>query len=494
MLSRGTAAIRGGADTRKRCGDGSNRSPQSLSGPPPQRPRRRPATRGRDAGLSRPRWPWAALLAHNPGVYRVTWTYGRILCGLYYRTTLVGGSVPPEGPLVVVTNHSNGLVDGGMLMILTERPLRIIAKSTILGMPFVGQLARWAGVVPVYRRQDGQDTGRNEEAFRAVYEALRSGEAISIFPEGTSVDPQPRLRRFKSGAARMALGAEDHEPRPGVCVLPVGLSYEDRDRFRSRVHIWVGEPRPVAPLLDDYQSDPTSTVERLTADLADWLGEVTVQLEHFEDRALLGRAEALWPHDRREEAERLLALADGLAWLRKHRPQEARELVRDLAALDLGPPPDDARSGSGVRRILSLLGASAWGTALAACILPWAPILAVILLISRFARPSADKFVTMVIVVSSVLGPIWFVAAVAIAAIAGGALTGLAVAAALVAGAALGPRLWDLEPRARRSWRTALSPTSIATHRQIADGLRRRLARLDRLARRLDGRADRSGL
>jgi glycerol-3-phosphate O-acyltransferase/dihydroxyacetone phosphate acyltransferase len=427
-------------------------------------------------------------------VYRVTWTYGRILCGLYYRTTLVGGSVPPDGPLVVITNHSNGLVDGGMLMILTERPLRIIAKSTILGMPFVGSLARWAGVVPVYRRQDGQDTGRNEEAFRAVHDALRSGEAISIFPEGTSTDPQPRLRRFKSGAARMALGAEDHDPRPGVHVLPVGLSYEDRDRFRSRVHIWVGEPRPVAPLLEAYRSDPAGAVERLTADLADWLGEVTLQLEHFEDRALLGRAEALWPGDRRGEAERLLALAGGLAWLREHRPLEARHLVSDLAALDLGPPNDEERAATGARRLLSLLGAATWGAALAACVLPWAPILAVILLISRFARPSADKFVTMIIVVSSVLGPIWFVAAAALAAISGGALAGLAVAAVLVAGVALGPRLWDLEPRARRAWRAAMSPSSIASHRQIADDLRRRLARLERLSRRLNRRADRSGL
>ena len=102
-------------------------------------------------------------------MFWIPWLYGRVLCRAYYRIEVVGGSVPESGPLLVVTNHQNGLVDGGMLFVSTSRQLRIVIKSTIFRMPLVGQLARWGGCVPVYRREDKADTSRNEDSFRAVH-------------------------------------------------------------------------------------------------------------------------------------------------------------------------------------------------------------------------------------------------------------------------------------------------------------------------------------
>ncbi|MEO0650841.1 MAG: 1-acyl-sn-glycerol-3-phosphate acyltransferase, partial [Planctomycetota bacterium] len=355
-------------------------------------------------------------------MYRVPWIYGRLLCGTYYRFERIGGQVPARGPLLVVTNHSNGLVDGGMLFLATARPLRIIIKSTILRMPVVGPLARWAGCVPVYRKQDNEDTSKNQDAFRAVHAALREGGAISIFPEGTSVDPLPGLRPFRGGAARMALGAEAADPPAGVKILPVGLVYEERDAFRSRAYAWIGEPRGVEHLREEYARDPEAAVARLTAEIEDQVRAVTLELEEFSDRARLDAAERLLPGDERTPTARLQDLAGGLRWLREHRPDEARSLLDDLARLGRRPltaglgsfgeaAPPSTLPGRMIAGALVVL----WAFAVLTCVLPWLPVLGPIQLLARYARPSADKFVTMILVSASVLIPIWTALAVALA-------------------------------------------------------------------------------
>ena len=66
-----------------------------------------------------------------------------------------------------------------------------------------------------------------------------SGGAITIFPEGKS-HSEPQLAALKTGAARIALkalaGGAD------VTVVPVGLTYARKHRFRSEVCIEVGAP------------------------------------------------------------------------------------------------------------------------------------------------------------------------------------------------------------------------------------------------------------
>ena len=78
-----------------------------------------------------------------------------------------------------------------------------------------------AGAIPVYRRHDqGVDTSRNAETFEAVDRAFADGEAICIFPEGIS-HSTGRLEPLRTGAARMAIGAE-RDSDPGAAGRPSG--------------------------------------------------------------------------------------------------------------------------------------------------------------------------------------------------------------------------------------------------------------------------------
>src|SRR5205085_2477739 len=107
---------------------------------------------------------------------------------------------------------------------------------------------RAVGGIPVYRRMDAApgsaDThaAKNEETFDAAAGCLGEGGTLCIFPEGVS-HSDPQMKKLKTGAARMALLAEARAAYSlGVHIVPVGLTYESKQRFRSRAVVEVGHP------------------------------------------------------------------------------------------------------------------------------------------------------------------------------------------------------------------------------------------------------------
>jgi glycerol-3-phosphate O-acyltransferase/dihydroxyacetone phosphate acyltransferase len=69
--------------------------------------------------------------------------------------------------------------------------------------------------------------------FTNVFEKFAVGECVTIFPEGTTVF-EPHLLPLKTGAARIALGySAAYSESPELSIVPVGLTYLDRNRFRG---------------------------------------------------------------------------------------------------------------------------------------------------------------------------------------------------------------------------------------------------------------------
>ncbi len=183
------------------------------------------------------------------------------------------------GPLLLAVNHPNTLMDPLLVAAHMPRPTAFLAKSTFFQNPALKALFDSANCLPIYRRQDAEAaaaaSGRaldaaqlhalNEAAFGRCYDYLERGQAIMIFPEGTSVSER-KLRPLKSGAARIALGAEArHGFRLGLHVLPVGLNYFDPTRFRSDVLLNAAPPIRVAAYAHAYAADPDDAADALTA-------------------------------------------------------------------------------------------------------------------------------------------------------------------------------------------------------------------------------------
>ena len=218
--------------------------------------------------------------------------------------------IPRDRPLVLVANHVNGLVDPVLVLgPLPVRP-RFLAKSTLWKIPVLAQLLNAARAIPVHRRQDAPaasaagsggsaDASRNDDTFARCYEALAEGGgtgAIALFPEGTSHN-EPALQPLKTGAARIVLEAESRLGPLGVRIVPVGLTFDERGRFRSRALVRVGEPLDPAPELSIYKEDPTAAIaagRALTARIDRALHQVTLNYSSWDESRLIARAADLF--------------------------------------------------------------------------------------------------------------------------------------------------------------------------------------------------------
>ena len=211
---------------------------------------------------------------------------------VYYRLHRGGGVVPRQGPVLLVANHPNSLLDPAMVALAARRPVRFLAKAPLFTDPLVGFLVRGAGSIPVYRKSDDpSQVSRNEEMFRAVHEALAGGAAVGIFPEGLS-HSEPSLAPLKTGAARIALGTlAAHSVR--VPIVPVGTVFRDKNVFRSEALVTVGQPIAWDDLSPDAGGDGRA-VRELTQRIDLALRDVTVNLEQWEDAALVELAEAIY--------------------------------------------------------------------------------------------------------------------------------------------------------------------------------------------------------
>lgn len=290
--------------------------------------------------------------------YRLVRALSRLLLALFYRRVEVAGAerIPPRGPLLVLANHQNALVDAMLLLAVIPRRLRPLAKAPLFSNPLIGPFVRMVGAIPVVRRQDtGTARVENTRMFEAAGRTLASGGAILIFPEGKS-QPEPMLQPLRSGAARLLLGAEAAQGRAlDTAVVPVGLLFNEPGTFRSGwAHVLVGEPLRLGTARARYAAEPEATVRDLTDRMEDALGALMVEAGDRETLRLLHVAESLWraeagvpAADAEASAEWRRRAVRAYRWLRARAPERMAALRGELhhyAAVR-------ERSGLGERRL-----------------------------------------------------------------------------------------------------------------------------------------------
>jgi glycerol-3-phosphate O-acyltransferase / dihydroxyacetone phosphate acyltransferase len=347
----------------------------------------------------------------------------RRLTGLYHRLTVAGRAVPRSGPVLLVANHPNSLIDPAVVAGVAHRPVRFLAKHTLFRGEFVSWIVRGAGSIPVYRQVDAAGMmHQNQDAFEAVFEALATGSAVGIFPEGLS-HSQSHLAPLKTGAARIALGAAE---RLGTSfpIIPVGLTFERRDAFRSRGLVLIGNP----VVWDDISRAGTGNVEatqELTRRIDSALRLVTVNLDRWEDAPMVHMAEAVFavesaadprPHVR---IRRLKEITDRLRELRSRGRGEWESLARELTRHDrilrsLRMRPADLRERPGIAamarwtgRTIPLLGFLGIAVVAVGSALFWPPYKLVGIVEAR-ARPLHDVRSTYKLIVGIVLFTLWW--------------------------------------------------------------------------------------
>ena len=169
--------------------------------------------------------------------------------------------IPKTGGAVLASNHVSYLdfIFCGLGAQPAGRLVRFMAKKEVFANRIAGPLMRGMRHISV-------DRGAGTAAFRQAVTALRNGEVVGVFPEGT-VSVSFTVAELKSGAARLARSAR--VPLIPMAVWgPHRLWTKGRPRTLTRRHvpvrILIGEPVTPGP-----GEGPDETTARLRARLVE---------------------------------------------------------------------------------------------------------------------------------------------------------------------------------------------------------------------------------
>lgn len=264
----------------------------------------------------------------------------RFFLRIFYREISIAGVPDPGGPLVLVANHPNTLMDALLIASRYSRKVSIIAKGSLFSNPFYSMVFRSVGALPVMRRQElgpNADPGAsNDDTFLACYEELQRGGVILIFGEGTS-HLKPQLMPLKTGAARIALGAEEKFGPLDVHIVPVGLTYEAPELFGERVRLCFSDPLPVSPFLK-RAGDPREAARQLTRLTEACLEKAVVHLEEQEFEDVLVTVDRWIGHrlvsEDRHRLDATRAIADALNHFHEKDPDRVVAFQESLESYD----------------------------------------------------------------------------------------------------------------------------------------------------------------
>ncbi len=165
---------------------------------------------------------------------RIPLFYHRLCCRIFGLSVEVRGRVAAERPVLFASNHSSYL---DIMVLASLIPCSFVAKREVASWPLFGLLAKLQRTVFVVRDRRHAAERRDEMTQR-----LSDGDALVLFPEGTSNDGN-RVLPFKSSL--FAVAQREVGGRP-LTVQPVSVAYVALDgmplgRFLRPFYAWYGD-------------------------------------------------------------------------------------------------------------------------------------------------------------------------------------------------------------------------------------------------------------
>jgi 1-acyl-sn-glycerol-3-phosphate acyltransferase len=151
----------------------------------------------------------------------------------------------PRGGALVVANHISWL---DALVLLARLPVRPVAKCEVRDWPFVGALAAAAGTLFLERSRPRA----LPSAIERVAAALRAGDTVAVFPEGTTWCGRS-VGRFRPAMFQAAIDA-------GAPIVPASLRYLLPDGQPTTMPAFIGD-EPLWSSLRRVLSAPGLRVE-----------------------------------------------------------------------------------------------------------------------------------------------------------------------------------------------------------------------------------------
>ncbi len=169
---------------------------------------------------------WASLRPLLLGIVKV-----------YFRATWEGTeNIPKTGPVIIAPVHRSN-IDTIVVPFLARRRVRFLGKSSMWKIAPVGRLFTKLGAIKVDRGS------ADRESMNLCLNALRGGEPLVVYPEGTRKEG-PVVEELFDGVAWLAA-------RTQATIVPVGIGGSADAMGRShrfprphKIHLVVGRPIP----------------------------------------------------------------------------------------------------------------------------------------------------------------------------------------------------------------------------------------------------------
>lgn len=168
--------------------------------------------------------------------WRFARTIGQVLFGLH---AVDEQNVICEGPVIFAPNHQSYL-DPPFVSVMIRREVHFFAKKELFDIPILGAWITKLNAFPVRRGV------YDPRSLNKVFDILKTGGALIMFPEGTRGDGETFLKP-KPGIGLIARKAE-------IPIVPIYSSHTHQWKkalfWRHRMAVTFGEPIPVAKVLE----------------------------------------------------------------------------------------------------------------------------------------------------------------------------------------------------------------------------------------------------
>ncbi|XPV75252.1 MAG: lysophospholipid acyltransferase family protein [Desulfovibrio sp.] len=177
-------------------------------------------------------------------------------------------SITPGGHYVFIGNHQSNIDIPSVMHILSDHPIRFVAKESLFKIPVFGPALAASGHIPINR-------GNSRQAIKSLNEAAKKaqeGVCPFIFPEGTRNKDITKLMDFKIGAVLLALKCK-------LPVVPVVIA--GTGKYLPTKHVMV-HPEEIVKIKTLEPIDPNAYSlkdrEQFRQDLYDKMNKAYIEL------------------------------------------------------------------------------------------------------------------------------------------------------------------------------------------------------------------------
>ena len=223
----------------------------------------------------------------------------QITVRVFFRSVTIHNKelVPETGPLMILSNHPSSFMDGIIIGTMLNRKVFFLGKGTIFKTRFAKWILPKLQIIPIYRQSDDPSLmSKNQEVFSKCFEHFENNGAVVMFPEGICITER-KLRPIKTGAARIALGAEaKNNFQLGLQIVTVGLNYVNPHRFNRDLFVNIGRPFKASDFKEEYSVNEFKATENLTEEIRRNLEKLIIAIEDDKTDELVKNIETIYKY------------------------------------------------------------------------------------------------------------------------------------------------------------------------------------------------------